>query len=349
MSVAMPGKDRSTPTVGPPVAVPYRPTHARVGWRAGGSAALGVVALAVAPFFLAPYATTTLTRMLVFALLAASLDLLVGIAGLPSLGHAAYFGVGAYAAGWVAAHGTPAAPVPLLIAAAAGALMAAAAGWVAVRSSGVFFLMLTLALAEVIQQLAESWEPVTGGSNGMYGIPAVTAAGEALTNVAYLHWYVLLWFLVGLLVLWSLSASPFGATLRGIRDNESRMRAIGFQPFRYKLAAFVAAGAVAGLAGGLLAAQQRLVTPADLGFTTSALALLAVVIGGSGTIWGPCLGAALVILVRDSLAPSLGGRGPLVLGLVFIVVVYALPRGIAGLRRSRRERQPLSKAGERDE
>jgi branched-chain amino acid transport system permease protein len=108
------------------------------------------------------------------------------------------------------------------------------------------------------------------------------------------------------------------------------MRAVGYRPFRYKLAAFPAAGAVAGLAGGLLAAQQRLVTPADLGFTTSALALLAVVIGGTGTIWGPCLGAALVILVRDSFAPSLGGRGPLVIGLVFIVVVYALPRGSPG-------------------
>jgi branched-chain amino acid transport system permease protein len=135
----------------------------------------------------------------------------------------------------------------------------------------------------------------------------------------------------GLLVLWLLSASPFGATLRGIRDNEPRMRAIGYEPARYKFAAFVAAGAVAGLAGGLLATQQRLVTPADLGFTTSALALLAVVIGGTGTIWGPCVGAALVILVRDSLGPSLDGHGPLVLGLVFIAVVFAMPRGVAGL------------------
>jgi branched-chain amino acid transport system permease protein len=297
-----------------------------------------VAALAAAPFFLAPYATTTLTRILVFALLAVSLDLLVGITGLPSLGHAAYFGVGAYAAGWIAANGSPAAPVPLLVAVVAGALAAAATGWVAVRSAGVFFLILTLALAEIIQQLAESWDPVTGGSNGMYGIPATTVAGGALTNVAYLHWYVLVWFLVGLLVLWLLSASPFGAALRGIRDNEPRMRALGYQPFRYKYAAFVAAGAVAGLAGGLLATQQRLVTPTDLGFATSALALLAVVIGGTGTIWGPCLGAALVVLVRDSLGPSLGGHGPLVLGLVFIAVVYGLPRGIAGLRQMRRKR-----------
>jgi branched-chain amino acid transport system permease protein len=333
MSVALPRNDYRAASTGDPAGTRlYRPTHARFGWRGGAAALAAFAVLTAAPFFLAPYATTTLTRMLVFALLAASLDLLVGIAGLPSLGHAAYFGVGAYAAGWVAAHATPVAPLPLLAAVAAGAIMAAAGGWVAIRTTGVFFLMLTLALAEVIQQFAESWEPVTGGSNGMYGIPATTIGGQALTDVAYLHWYVLAFFLIGLLVLWLLSASPFGATLRGVRDNESRMRAVGYQPSRYKLAAFVAAGAVAGLAGGLLAAQQRLVTPADLGFTTSALALLAVVIGGTGTMWGPCLGAALVILIRDSLGPSLGGHGPLVLGLVFIAVVYALPKGCAGLR-----------------
>lgn len=310
----------------------YRPTNGRLTWRSGVAVGTAVLVLAAAPFFLAPYATTTLTRMLVFALLAASLDLLVGFTGLPSLGHAAYFGVGAYAAGWVAVHGAPTAPVPLLAAVGAGALAAAAAGWVAVRASGVYFLMLTLALAEVIQQVAESWEPVTGGSNGLYGIPATRVASQALTNVAYLHWYVLGCCLVGVVVLWSLVASPFGATLRGIRDNEPRMRSIGYHPARYKYAAFVAAGAVAGLAGGLLATQQRLVTPADLGFTTSALALLAVVIGGSGTIWGPCVGAAVVILVRDSLGPSLDGHGPLVLGLVFIAVVFAMPRGVAGIR-----------------
>ncbi|HEX6684863.1 MAG TPA: branched-chain amino acid ABC transporter permease, partial [Candidatus Limnocylindrales bacterium] len=127
-------------------------------------------------------------------------------------------------------------------------------------------------------------------------------------------------------------ASPLGQTLRGIRDNEPRMRALGYPTTVYKLAAFVIAGGVAGVAGGLLAAQQRLVTPADLGFATSALALLAVVIGGTGTLWGPCLGAAVVVTVRDYLGPDLGGHGPLVLGLVFIAVVYLMPRGAAGLR-----------------
>lgn len=290
-----------------------------------------VLVLAAAPLFLAPFAATTLTRMLVFGLLAVSLDLLVGVTGLPSLGHAAYFGAGAYAAGWVSLHVTPAIPVPLLVGAVVGGLAAAATGWVAVRSAGVYFLMLTLAIGEVLAQVAQSWDGVTGGANGLAGIPSASLAGEPLVNVGFLYWYVLVVGLLGFLVVWLLARSPFGAALRGIRDNEPRMRAIGYPTTLYKYGAFVAAGTVAGAAGSLLAAQQRLVTPADLGFTTAAIILLAVVIGGAGSLWGPVIGAAVVVLVRDALGPGLGGHGELLLGIVFVLVVYLLPRGAAGL------------------
>ena len=314
-----------------------RPAYAFGRWSPttwlSGTAVAG--ALGAAPYFLAPYATTTLTRVLIFALLVASLDLLVGLTGLASLGHAAYFGVGAYAAGWVAAHATSQAPVQLLVAAGTGAVVATATGWVAVRAHGVYFLILTLAIGEIIHQLTQSWQSVTGGSNGLYGIPATRLGDTALANVAYLHWYVTVVFLLGFIALWCVSGSELGATLRGVRDNEPRMRALGYPTGAYKLVAFVIAGGVAGLAGGLLAAQQRLVTPADLDFATSALALLAVVIGGTGTLWGACVGAALVIVVRDYFGPSLSGHGPLLLGLVFIAVVYLMPRGVAGLWRRR--------------
>lgn len=293
-----------------------------------------VVTLALVPLFVAPYETGILASILVFALLAASLDLLVGITGLPSLGHAAYFGAGAYAAGWVSINVTAAAPLPLLAGLATGAVVAAATGWLAVRSRGTFFLMLTLAIGELLHQVAQSWESVTGGSDGLYGIPSMRIGGSVLTEVGFVYWYVLAGFGVGFGVLWAVSRSPFGAALRGVRDNEARMRSLGYSPFRYKYVAFVLAGAIAGLAGGLLAAQERLVTPADLGFTTAALALLAVVLGGAGTLWGAALGAALVVLVRDALAPTLDGHGQLVLGAVFIMAVYLMPRGFAGLRRS---------------
>jgi branched-chain amino acid transport system permease protein len=306
--------------------------------RTGIVAAAVLVVLAAAPLFLAPFTTTTLTRILVFALFAVSLDLLVGVTGLPSLGHAAYFGSGAYAAGWVSINVTAQAPVPLLVGAAVGAIAAALTGWITVRTGGVFFLMLTLAIGETVQQVANSWESVTGGANGLTGVPAVRIAGQPLANTGFLYWYVLVVFVLGFVLVWLVARSPFGAALRGIRDNEPRMRAVGYPTPLYKYGVFVIAGGVAGMAGSLLVAQQRLVTPADLGFLTASFALLAVIIGGAGSLWGACVGAALVIVIRDALGPSLGGHGTLVLGVVFVLVVYLLPRGAAGLRLRHRRR-----------
>jgi branched-chain amino acid transport system permease protein len=291
------------------------------------------LALAVAPLVLGSYAAATLSRILAFALLAASLDLLVGTTGLPSLGHGAYFGAGAYAAGWVALHVTAAAPLGLAAAIAVSAVVAVIAGSVAVRARGVFFLMLTLAIGEIVEQLAQSWRSVTGGSDGLYGIPASRIAGASLGDVRWLSWYALAVFIAGMAVLRCIARSPLGAALRGIRDNEPRMRALGYRTYRYKLAAFAIAGALAGLAGALLAAQQRVVTPADLGFTTSVPVLLAVIIGGEATPWGPCVGAAVVVVIRDVFGPGLGGHGSLVLGAVFVAMVFALPGGLARVRR----------------
>lgn len=294
-----------------------------------------LVVLAAAPLFLAPFATTTLSRVLVFALFAVSLDLLVGVTGLPSLGHAAYFGSGAYAAGWVSINVTAEAPVPLLAGLGVGALAAALTGWITARSAGVFFLMLTLAIGEIVGQVANTWESVTGGANGLTGIPAVRVAGTPLANAGYTHWYVLVVFALGFALVWTVARSPFGDALRGIRDNEPRMRALGYSTSLYKYAVFVLAGGVAGMAGSLLVAQQRLVSTADAGFLISSLMLLAVVIGGAGSLWGAVLGAALVVVVRDALGPTFDGHGPLVLGIVFVAVVYLLPRGAAGLLRRR--------------
>ncbi|HWH30102.1 MAG TPA: branched-chain amino acid ABC transporter permease, partial [Mycobacteriales bacterium] len=288
--------------------------------------------------FIAPFAVNTLTRFLAFALLAVSLDLLVGVTGLPSLGHAAYFGAGAYAAGWVSLNVTAEVPVPLLAGMAVGALAAAASGWVTVRTHGVFFLMLTLAVGELLAQVAQTWDSVTGGANGLFGIPVPSLGGRPLTSVGYVYWYALAVFVVGFVTVWLVARSPFGAALRGIRDNEPRMRALGYPTALYKYGVFVLAGGVAGMAGALLAAQARLVTPADVGFTTSAIVLLAVIIGGAGSLWGAALGAALVIGIRDFLGPTLDGHGELLLGIVFVAVVYLLPKGAAGLARIGRGR-----------
>lgn len=303
--------------------------------RARTSSILAVVAillLAAVPLLFPADLANTLSRVLAMALLAVSLDLLVGISGMPSLGHAAPFGVGAYAAALVARDATPFAPVPLLVAIAVGAVFALVTGVLMVRTKGTYFLMLTLAIAELTHVLAQRWEGLTGGTNGLYGIPSITLTpgGEAVTLAGVRYWWVLLVFLVGFAVVWWTARSALGRSLRGLRDNEERMSSLGYSTFRLKLTVYGIAGAVAGAAGAMWVAQNRFVSPEDLAFEVSAMALLAVVVGGRGRLWGAVLGAALVTIVRDDIGASLGGRGPLLLGLVFIAAVYLLPRGFAG-------------------
>jgi branched-chain amino acid transport system permease protein len=297
-------------------------------------AAVIVVALAWVPVWAPVGLTNALIRILALALLAVSLDLLVGVGGLPSLGHAAPFGVGAYAAGITAKELTTFGPVQLLIAVAAGAVLSVAVGWLVVRARGTYLLMLTLAVAELVHIWAGRWDDVTGGTNGLVGIPAITLTpgGEPVRLAGIRYWYVLAVALLVFALLVVVSRSAFGRSLRGIRDNEHRMSSLGYSTFWIKYTVFVIAGAAAGAAGHLWVVQARFVSPSDLAFEVSALALLAVVIGGRGSLWGAVLGTALVFYIRDEIGAELGGRGGLLLGLVFIAAVFLLPRGFAGLR-----------------
>jgi branched-chain amino acid transport system permease protein len=291
-----------------------------------------LIALAAVPLVFSSGLVSALSRVLALGLLAVSLDLLTGVAGMPSLGHAAPFGVGAYAAGIVARDVSSFAPVPLLAAVLAGALFSALTGWLIVRSGGTYLLMLTLAVAELAHTLASRWEDLTGGSNGLVGIPAITLTpgGEPVQLAGIRYWWILVVFLIGFaLIAWT-ARSNFGRSLRGLRDNEERMSSLGYSTFTLKYTVFCISGAVAGAAGAAWVANARFVSPEDLGFEVSAMALLAIVVGGRGRLWGAVLGAALVTLVRDEIGAQLGGRGPLLLGLVFIAAVYLLPRGFAG-------------------
>ncbi|WP_248963838.1 branched-chain amino acid ABC transporter permease [Sphaerisporangium perillae] len=301
--------------------------------------AVAVITLLVAaPLALGPYAVTTMTRMLAFAVLVLGVDLLTGITGLPTLGQAAYFGAGAYTAVLVGLHITSDAMAQALAGTAVGLIAAAATGWVAVRARGIVFLMLTLAIGESLHQVAATW-PAVGASNGLAGMPPITLfGGPPLLPAGFVYWWVLAAAITVFAAVTLITRSPYGRTLRGVRDNESRMRALGYRPALARYSVFCLAGAIAGAGGALWAAQGRFVSPGDLGFEVAALALLSVVIGGAGSLWGPCLGAALVLLVRDNLSASIGGHGPLVLGLVFVAVVFLLPRGVAGIRHRRESR-----------
>ena len=305
--------------------------------RSARSAGLGVllVLLLAAPFLLDTYAIQTFSRILVFALLAMSVNLLTGVTGLPTLGQSAYFGVGAYTGAIVAVRVTDVGPLQLLVAAALTALVALPTGWVAVRARGVAFLMITLAIGEIAFSAAVQWKAVTRGTDGYSGIPPVVPVPGVppLELDGLVYYYVLAVFLLLYGAVRLLVSSSFGLALRGIRDNEARMRAVGYPTTAFALAGYCAAGALAGAAGSLQVSVQRFVSPADAGFEVAALALLAVIIGGVGSMWGACVGAAVVIVTRDYLGGYVAGRSMLLLGILFVLAVYLLPRGIAGVRR----------------
>jgi branched-chain amino acid transport system permease protein len=291
-----------------------------------------LLALLAVPWVVGPYAVATVSKILVFAVLAMSVNLLTGVTGLPTLGQSAYFGVGAYAGALTAIHLTDLGPVQVVVSALAGAAAAALTGPVAVRARGVPFLMITLAIGEIAYSAAGRLDSVTHGTDGLSGIPPLVAApGLAPTvNEGLVFYYVLAVFLLLYGAIALLLRSPFGLTLRGLRDNEARLKAVGYHSTGHALVAYVIAGGVAGAAGSLWASAQRFVAPGDLGFEVAALALLAVIVGGVGSMWGACLGAAVVIVARDYIGGNLDGHGPLLLGALFVVAVYLLPRGISG-------------------
>lgn len=303
-----------------------------------------LVVLLALPWFLNPWVISMASRILAFGLLAVSVNLLTGVTGLPTLGQAAYFGVGAYTGATVATSVTALGPVQLVFAALAGAIAAALTGPVAVRARGVPFLMITLAIGEIAYSAAIQLDSITHGSDGFSGVPPVVPLPgmSALVNDGLVYYYVLALFLLlfGLVAL--VLRTPFGLTLRGTRDNEDRLRAVGYHTTRYALAVYVLAGALAGAAGSLWTSVQRFVAPGDMGFSVAALALLAVIIGGVGSMWGSVVGAALVILMRDYVGGIFAGHSGLLLGALFVVVVYALPRGLAGARPRARMRRSRS-------
>jgi branched-chain amino acid transport system permease protein len=291
-----------------------------------------VVALLAIPWVLGTYAVMTFTKILIFALLAMSVNLLTGVAGLPTLGQAAYFGVGAYAGALTAIHVSELGVVQILVAVVAGVVAALLTGPVAIRARGVAFLMITLAIGEIAYSAARSMHGITRGTDGLAGIPPVVVAPgmEGLRNQGYIYYYVLVVAVIAYVLVAVLLRSPLGLTLRGLRDNESRLRAVGYRTDSYALVAYVIAGGLAALAGALWTSSQRFVAPGDMGFEVAALALLAVIVGGVGSMWGACLGAMVVIFTRDYLGQMVSGHGPLLLGILFVVVVYLLPNGLAG-------------------
>lgn len=267
--------------------------------------------------------------IMIFALFGMALDLLLGYTGLLSFGHAAFFGSAAYTAGIVSLHLHLPYPVAALCGAVFAALLAIPIGYLSIRRTGIYFAMVTLAFAQMVYYVANQWRSVTGGENGLQGVPR-TLAGLDLTDPFYFYYAALPLVLLGILVAWRVVHSPFGRVLVAIRDNPDRARAVGYPVDRYKLLAFVISAALSGLAGGLYSLSHFFASLDSVDWTMSGRVVVIAVLGGVGTLWGSAVGAAIIVLLEHRLSLAGFNGTELVIGSIFVIVVLLFRRGLWG-------------------
>ncbi|MFI7082167.1 branched-chain amino acid ABC transporter permease [Streptomyces anulatus] len=303
-------------------------------WRQAAPLLVLLVVLISLPALLDAYSISLAGSALALGLLAISVTILTGYAGLPTLGQTAPFAVGAYATANLADAGWTVGPVQIVLSALAAAVFSAVVGPAVIRARGTTVLMITLAIGELTGAVVNQLKSVTGGADGLVGFPATRAlwGGEGMLEESELYNYALVVAVVAVSVTLLVLRSPAGKLLTGTRGAEARMRASGHPVGRYLLVAHICAGALAGVGGSLMVTVQQYLSPADVGFEIAAFALLAVVIGGTTSVIGALLGAGLIVATRDWVAGSWPGHGPLLLGVLFVATVYVLPRGLAGLR-----------------
>jgi branched-chain amino acid transport system permease protein len=280
-----------------------------------------------------PYVISLVTQILVFSIFTMSLDLLLGYVGLPSFGHAAFLGMGAYAAAILSVRmGISNLAISLVAAIVLASIGALVLGVLALRTSGVYFLMLTLAFAQIISATAQNWTPVTGGSNGLPGVksPDLFIPGLRVSDGVPFYLLSLAMTAICFFILFRIVHSPFGRALVGIHQNEVRMRALGYNVALYRLAAFWIAGVFAAVGGVMYAYFNHFISPTDVGFALSGSAVLMVLIGGAGTLFGATVGTTIYLLIQNGIS-SYTDRWQLVLGVLFVLFVMFVRGGVVGL------------------
>lgn len=283
------------------------------------------------------------TKIMVFALFALSLDFVFGFTGLPSFGHAAMFGLGGYTAGLLLSEGTGSAFLVLPLAFIVGFFVAMGMGWLSVRGRGIYFAILTLASAQLIYLAVFNELPayllgsaeLLGGDNGLIGIQTYTLFGYNMGSLINYYYLTFVVFAMSFVIIIRLADSSFGRVLRGIRENEDRMKFMGYNVRRYKIIVFAISGGFAAVAGALLVPLISVAQPGLLHWQMSGEVLIMVLLGGMGSLWGPMLAAGLILILEDVLSflPS----WQLFLATLYIIVVIFAPQGIAGMVRSLRE------------
>jgi len=297
-----------------------------------GAAAL-TIALAALPLAAGEYYVNLVSQVLIAAILASSLNLLVGYGGLPSLGHAAWLGLAAYLSAWLylklgLGHWISA-PIALLATTSIAALF----GWISLRATGLGFLMITLALSQVLWGTAYRWVSVTDGDNGLRGLTRPAPFGLNLDSAPAFYYFTLAVAVTAICMMALFVQSPFGAALRGTRDQPRRMSALGHDVWLIRWITFVYAGFWGGVAGLLFVYYNKYIHPQSLSIAASAEALLGVIAGGAGTLAGPVIGAAIIVVLKNYVSAYINYWNMLT-GFVFVGIVIFMPQGIVpGVRR----------------
>jgi branched-chain amino acid transport system permease protein len=289
--------------------------------------ALVAAAFLLPPFLAGDFYINLASQILIAAIFTLSLNLLVGFGGMTSLGHASYLGVAAYISALLTSrygfgHGAAA-----LISVGGTVVTAAFFGVIALRASGLGFLMITLALSQVLWGLAYRMSDVTNGDNGIAGLTRPAPFGISLENPVSFYWFALIVAVLAFASMAIFVSSAFGSSLQGVRDQPRRMAALGFNPWMIRWITFIYAGFWAGVSGLLYVYYNKYIHPSSLSTTSSAEALLGVIAGGSGTLGGPVVGAALVLLLKNYVSAYVE-RWNMLLGLVFLFIVLVMPAGI---------------------
>ena len=269
-------------------------------------------------------------KLLCFALFACAFNLLLGFTGLLSFGHAAFFGSAAYVTGWLikSQHFTP--ELGLLAGALASGLIGLVVGAVAIRRQGIYFAMITLAIAQMVYFVCLQ-APFTGGEDGLQGVPRGALFGViSLQSDTAMYYLVVTIFVASFLAITRIVSSPFGQVLKMIRENEPRAVSLGYQVDRYKLLAFVLSAALAGLAGSLKTLVMGFATLSDVHWSMSGEVILMTLLGGVGTFFGPAFGAGIVIALQNLLADKVGSWVTVIIGVIFVLCVLAFRKGVVG-------------------
>ena len=286
-----------------------------------------LAALLAAPFVVYP---VLMMKVLCFALFACAFNLLLGFTGLLSFGHAAFFGAAAYATGYAMTHLPVTPEVGLILGTLAAAALGVVFGGLAIRRQGIYFAMITLALAQMVYFFCLQ-APFTGGEDGLQGVPRGSLFGLlSLGNDLVMYYFVLAVVVAGFLVIYRTIHSPFGQILKAIRENEPRALSLGYDVDRYKLVAFVLSTALAGRAGATKTLVLGFATLTDVHWGTSGEVVLMTLVGGVGTVLGPIAGAVIIVVLQNELADKVGSWVTVIMGTIFVVTVLAFRRGVVG-------------------